>query len=275
MIHCKTLNKDFETKEEMFKELKANEDKIISLKKAAVMKSCDKGQFSPNMSIVRNTDAAKAALNMKADFIYPVINTTKYMDSHDDVHFDGIWNKSLKDNTGKLYYIMDHELSIKNVIAYPKNVKAYVKMLPWSMLGKDYEGETQALIYEIAKSSISNSDAIKAIESNEDLQNSVRMQYVKVKFAVNSDDKDYAENKAYFDSRIEQIANKDEVLKQGYFYGVEEAKIYKEGSMVLFGSNDATPILQNTGEPLKGTIQTEPEESTQTEKSNLLLNLFN
>lgn len=271
MIFCKTLNKSFDTQAEMFKELKANEKLIIDQKRASIFKSCDKGQFSPSMQVVKLNEETKAALSMKEDYIYPVINTTKYMDSHDDVHFDGIWNKSLKDNKGKLYYITDHVLSVNTVIAYPKNVRSFVKMVPWSLVGKDFEGETQALIYEIKKSDIVNDAALKAIEAGNDLQNSVRMQYVKIKFAVNSDDKDYAENKAYFDARIDSIANKEEVLKQGYFYGVEEAKIYKEGSMVLFGSNDATPILQSTNEPTKVTQldNTEPLESTQANKNML------
>ena len=275
-VFCKTLNKSFDTQTEMFKELKDNEENIINLKKAAIFKSCDKGQFTPSMAIVKADEATKAALNMKDDYIYPVINTTKYMDSHDDVHFDGIWTKSLKDNKGKLYYVTDHLLSVNSVIAYPKNVKAYAKMLPWAMVGKDFEGETQALIYEIKKSDIVNDGALKAIESGNDLQNSVRMQYVKIKFAVNSDDKDYADNKAYFDARIDSIANKAEVLKQGYFYGVEEAKIQKEGSMVLFGSNDATPILQNTDEPGKTTLSdiNEPSKDTQSKNNNLMLNFL-
>lgn len=259
----------------MFKELKENEEKIIGLKKASIFKSCDKGQFSPSNNI--KGGVAKSALNMKDGFIYPVINTTKYMDSHDDVHFDGIWNKSLSDNAGKLYYVMDHTLSVNSVIAYPADIKAYVKSVLWTDLGKNYEGETQALIYEISKDSLVNSQALKAIESRAELQNSVRMQYVKIKFAVNSDDKDYLENKAYFDSRINQIANKEQVLAQGYFYGVEEAKIIKEGSLVLFGSNDATPILQNTDEPEKSTLSHVPEKSTQENKSkndNLMLNFL-
>jgi hypothetical protein len=275
-IYCQTLEKYFDSKDEMFKELKANEGKIIGLKKAAVLKSCDKGQFSPMFFASKFNDATKAALSMKEDSIYAIINTTKYIDQHDDVHFDGIWNKSLKDNQGKLYYVTDHELSFKSVVAFPKNVKSYVKMIPWSVLGKDYEGETQALIFEIKKSDIVNPDLLKAIIDGQELQNSVRMQYVIVKFGVNSDAKEYAENKIYFDSVIDSIANKEEVLSRGYLYGVHEAKIMKEGSVVLFGSNDATPILQlmNTIEPTKFTQSFISEPTPVTQKANILLNFL-
>ena len=275
MIHCKTLNKDLATHADMFKELKANEDKIIGIKKASILKSCERGQFTPTLNIVKKLDAEKAGMKLEDGYTYAVINTTKYLDSHDDVHFDNTFKKSVNDNKGRLYYVSDHNISIQTIIAYPKDVDAYLKMIPWSLVGKDFEGETQALIYKMLDS-VMNPNYLEIIKKHgAELQNSVRMQYVKVKFAVNSKDKDYIENKAYFDSRINQIANKEQVLAQGYFYGVEEAKIITEGSLVPLGSNDATSILQNTGEPEKSTIPTEPGEPTQKVNSNLLLNLFN
>ena len=104
------------------------------------------------------------------------------------------------------------------------------------------------------------------IESDPELENSIRMQYVKVQMGIDSMDKMYAENKRYYDSRIGEIANADVVKEQGYFFGVEELKIHKEGSMVIAGgSNDATRIYT---EPTKVT-QTiiEPTTVTQTERN--------
>ena len=43
MIHCNELNKSFETKEQLFKELKLYKNDIIAMKKAQIFKSCDKG----------------------------------------------------------------------------------------------------------------------------------------------------------------------------------------------------------------------------------------
>jgi len=266
MIFCKELNKEFDTKEQMFKELKSNESKIIKLKKASVQKSCDKGQFSPIMTSVKFDETVKAELNMKEDFIYPIINTTLLMDSHSDVHFDGLWNRSLRDQKGQLFYVADHSLKVSDVIAWTEDVKAFVRDLTWQSLGKDHEGSTQALIFEISKSKIVNEAAEKAITDKKKVQNSVRMQYVKIQFAVNSNDKDYVVNKAYFDSKINLIANKEEVMEQGYFWGIEEAKIYKEGSMVLFGSNPITPVLQLNEEPEKSTLEENDQPSSDTEK---------
>jgi len=260
MIKCIELDKDFATKEAMFHALKANEGNIISLKKAAIQKSCDKGQLS-TFNLFKVTEETKSLLNLKEDYIYPVINTTKYLDSHGDVHLDGIWNKSIKEVAGQLFYVADHDLSIKSVIAWPSDVNAMVKEVPWSFVGKSYEGTTQALIYEIPKSAIKNQQAKEIIEEKRPVQNSVRMQYVKVRLAINSTEKDFTENKEYYDSIISSVTNKEVAEERGYFWGIEEAKIVKEGSMVPFGSNDATPIQYK--EAGTSTSEDEPGETTQ------------
>jgi len=241
MIKCIELNSEFTTKTEMFLALVKNEKNIIDLKKASIQKSCEKGQLG-TFNLFKVTEETKSLLGLKEGFFYPVINTTKYMDSHGDVHFDGIWNKSLKEVNGSIFYVADHELKTTHVIAWPKDVNAYVKEVPWSFVGKNYEGNTQALIYEIAKDAIKHESAKEIIEQKHPVQNSVRMQYVKVRLAIDDTSKEFAEHKAYFDSVINDIANKEYAMEQGYFWGIEEAKISKEGSMVLFGSNDATPI---------------------------------
>jgi len=94
----------------------------------------------------------------------------------------------------------------------------------------------------------------------------VRMQYVKIKLAINSSIAEDIEYKKYFDEKIDLIANKSVALEQGYFWGVEEAKIHKEGSLVLFGSNDATAILSNEAGQKSTSETIEPPKGTQTEK---------
>jgi uncharacterized protein (UPF0212 family) len=263
MIKCKQFpDKTFSSKEDLFKALRENVDKIIALKKAAIQKSCDKGY--PLFSfLTKEFDATKADFQMQDGFIYPVINSTRYLDSHDDVHFDGIWKKSLKEQQGKLFYVADHDLKLASVIAYPNNVKSFTANIPWSFVGKNYEGETEALIFQIAKDKIVSVIVKDAIEKEVPLQNSVRMQYVKIKLGINSDAKEDVDFKAYFDSKIDLIANKDVALEQGYFFGVEEAKIVHEGSMVLFGSNDATSILTTQEAAKIGTLDNEPLKNTQ------------
>lgn len=250
-------DKEFSTKEEIFDALLKHMPELIQLKKAAVYKSAEKGQFG---SLSLKLDATKAGFDMEADCFYPIINTTNLMDSHKDVHFPGIWDRSLKANSD-LFYVMDHSLKVGDVIAWPADVTPMVKMIPWSVAGKDYEGKTQALIYKIENTAIKNTSAAVIIADKKPVQNSVRMQYVKMTLGINDKRKDFAEQKAYYDANIDKIANKSEVEEEGYFWGIEEAKIIKEGSMVLFGSNDATPIQYS--DPEKSTLTDEPAEATQ------------
>ena len=193
MITCKNLfgEKTFSTKEELFKELRLNVDKIIALKKANIFKSFEKGIVN-TWCEAKNDIEMKVGPQMKADCIYPVINSTNYLDSHDDVHFPGLWNKSVKEQQGKLFYVCDHELKTSSIIAWPSDVNVQLKTVPWSFVGKDYEGNTEALIYEIAKSAIVNPIAKEIIDNKRPVQNSVRMQYVKIQLGMDSSAKEDA-----------------------------------------------------------------------------------
>ena len=198
-----------------------------------------------------------------------LVNTTNYFDSHGDVHLKGIWTKSLQEQQGKLYYITDHSFKIGDVIAWPGDVKAYTKDIEWQIVGKGFEGTTQALIYEIAKDKIVNDIAKDVINEKRDIQNSVSMIYVKIDLAVDSSEKDYKKEKAAWDKHINSVANKNDAIENGYMWLVSEAKIYKAGSMVLLGSNDATSIIY---EPEKSTQSTKSDKATlEAEKKKVLL----
>jgi len=272
MFYCKELNQEFDTLKGMHKALKANESKLIGLKKAQLLKSAEKGQVSLSGAYLKLNDTQKTVFEMKEDYIYPVINTTRYMDSHNDVHFDGIWKRTLKNGQGNIYYLDSHLSGIDNVIAWKEDVRAFTAMIPWQWVGKDYEGETQALIYEIAEDKIVKQSAIDAIKEKREVENSVSMYYVVIKLAVNSDEKEFKVNKTYYDKRYPEIANKEVPDELGYFWGVEEAKINGEGSMVLLGSNDATAILYNIQDPLKSTPNIDPSKDTQ--KKAVFINLL-
>ena len=240
-IYIQELNKTFTNKEELFKALKDNEQKIISLKKATVYKSAEKGQFASGSL---NASEIKSDFDwMKKGYFYPIVNTTNYYDSHGDVHFPALWNKTIKEQSGRIHYVLDHELKVGSVIAWPDNVGLMLKPIEWSAVGKDYPGTTEALILEVAESDIVNQDAKSVYSAKRSVQGSVRMSYVTIKLGINSDAKEYVENKAYYNSRINEIANRQDVEDAGYFFGIEEAKLIKETSMVLFGSNDATSIV--------------------------------
>lgn len=256
MITCKDLTgKSFATKKEMFLALKQSKEEIIALKKTAI-KFSDAVDFRMKDTLSSKETKKESKLSY-GDYIYPVINTTNYLDSHNDVHLPGIWDKSIPAQQGKTYLIINHELSLGNVISYPSDVEPMVKQMDWASLGKNYEGSTQVLIFKSKITEKSNNAAFLAYRDGEDIQHSIRMQYVKIELAINDESEDFKEEKSTFDKHISQIANKDQATNDGFFWAVSEAKIYKEGSAVLFGSNDATPTLYNLDKEIQPPTSTE------------------
>lgn len=256
---CVDLDQQFNTQAEMFAALKQHEQKIVAVKKAMIQKSYEK-QVPVVTFLDKEADEQKT-IHLKEGYIYPVINTTLYMDSHRDVHLNGIWKHSVKDQQGKLLYLVNHQLEIGKVIAWQKDIAVMVKSVPWSFLGQDYEGNTEALMFEINKSNVQMKDVLELITNKRPVQNSVSMQYVTVRLAMNSDAKGDEAYKQFYDSIIETIANKDQVKALGYFWGVSEAKIVNEGSMVVLGSNPITPIKEKSAEAEDITSKGATEES--------------
>ena len=76
-----------------------------------------------------------------------VINTTFLFDSHQDVHIDGIWKKSLKENK-RIQHLKEHQSGLENIISDGDDLKAYAENYTFKSLGFNYKGETQALIFE-------------------------------------------------------------------------------------------------------------------------------
>lgn len=169
--------------------------------------------------------------------IYPVINTTNWLDSHADVHAKGIWGEDL----GNPSYILDHDFSVSGLIAQPSDVKAEVRRMRWKQLGLDINGTTDALVFEVTLKEYANPDFMRAIQNGVTLQNSVRMRYDEVVLCVN--DKDYGAEYEAWNKYIKEVANREDAEKLGYFWYIKKARVYLEGSAVLRGSNEVTPVL--------------------------------
>lgn len=276
-IYCRELDKKFSSKDEMFFALKANVDKIVAIKKAAIKDSDGVNyQFRENSEADVTKGIAPDMLKTvkTGDTIYPVINATNFFDSHGDVHLDGIWDISIQQQKGKLYYTVNHELKLGSIISYPNEVEASVKTLNWSDLGENYDGQTQALIFAAQLTDKSNKDAKKAIKAGVPLQNSVRMQYEKMVLCVDSTAKGLEQERMNFYMYLPKIANKDEVMAAGYYWGIQAAKIVKEGACVLAGSNRATPILYTDPSNKQSKKGTEPPADRSIEvKSDYFYNL--
>tara|TARA_R110000744_G_scaffold4934_5_gene17529 strand:+ start:165 stop:1004 length:840 start_codon:yes stop_codon:yes gene_type:complete len=239
------LNKEFVTKEDMIKAVFEKKDEIIAFKKSVVYKSVDKGQVSGG---VFNQTTSKGVA-VKSGFFRPVINTTNFLDSHLDNHVKGIFVKSSKEQNGKIRYSLDHSTKIADVIAYPKDVEISVIDTTFKELGYDFDSPTQALVFDIAKTSIENDIALKVINKQLPVQNSVSMQYLKISLAINSEESEYVEEFKAWNKHYPKLANKEYADEIGMMWIVSEAKIVNESSMVTQGSNSATPILYRKNEP--------------------------
>jgi len=254
MIFCRELNKSFEDKKNLFKELKSNEKTIIAQKKLEI-KSFEKGlQVVSNQNQISKALQDETIKGIKFDnnYYYFVVNSANILDSHNDMHVDGNWNKTVKEQQGKVYLVWEHKLSKENIIAFPEDIILITAKIPFSVLGKNYEGETYSLIYKIAKDKIIDKTAKEWLEDGRSLQASVRMQYVKIEPAFNS--KDFPKEKETFDTYYPLIANKEEHNEIDYFWVVKEAKNVMESSLVLFGSNSATGRIDNKEEQGKTTL---------------------
>lgn len=273
-IFCKELDKSFDSKEDLFIALKESEQVIIDEKKSKIYKSIDKGlELINNQEAISKIVETEKGIKFDDDYYYFVVNSANILDSHNDMHVDGNWNKTIKDQQGKVYLVFDHKLERKEIIAMPKDITLMTAKVPFSLLGKDYEGKTYSLIYKVAKDKIVDAQAKEWLEKGVDLQASVRMQYVKIETAFNSDNTDYAKEKEVFDTYYPLIANKNDYKEINYFWVVKEAKNVYESSLVLFGSNSATGRVDNK-EQLQNTqieIKNEQSNDTQTQEQKRVL----
>lgn len=262
MLYCSELDKNFKTRREMITALKANKDMIMDEKKSIIRKS-------QGVSLVIKSDGAAKEDDVPkilaiGDDVKVAMNTVNYFDFDKDVLLSNSWDKSADEQNGKTYHIVNHELKIGSIIAYPKDVKVSVEEHKWSDLGKSFDGETQVLIFVSKMTDKTNKDAFLAYKDNEPIEHSIRLRYIKMAFAFKSEEPEDKKENALYMEHYPSIANKEEVDKYEYFWAVLEAQIYKEGSMVLFGANDATPQLSSKAEPTKVTPKIiEPPKGTQ------------
>lgn len=255
---------EFTDKSKLIDYMVSNKSKLIAQKKS-VKKEADAITFASDLLIDRDevvkADASNPGIpaDAKQIKVRSIINTTKLFDSHGDVHLDQLWNKSLKEGTFSL--VQEHQFNFKGTIS--DNVKAFVKQMTWHELGVNFEGKTQALVFDSIIDKEENEFMFEKYRTGKVKNHSVGMQYVKIDLAVNDDryEKEFATWEKYFD----EIANKDDALAAGYFWAVSEAKII-EGSAVKRGSNWVTPtqsIQQTKGadgshskiEPVKSTLK--------------------
>ncbi len=271
---CKELNKSFDSKDEMFCALKSNKKDLIDVKRSEIFKSYDKGSSVPVLGLdIKSANETVKGLFSDKNYYYVVVNTTKVLDSHGDVHVNGIWNKTVKEQQGKNYLVTDHKMELANVVGKKGDIEMFTAEIPFKSIGKDYSGNTQALVYKLHKDKALNGIGKDWLDSGDDIEASVRMQYVKIDLAMNSDNSDHKAELKNYNDNINNIANKSEFEDITHFWIVSEAKNIGESSLVLAGSNSSTGIIEVKDiQPSTDTV--EPSTDTQKDSAKSTIKLF-
>lgn len=252
--------KEFATKKELFDFIVTNKDTLIAQKKAT-QKTVDCSVIVPTTLVWDKNILAKKEegevidpINIDKLQVVVVINTTNFMDSHDDVHIPGIWNKSLTENK-MIMHLQEHDMEFEKIIASDNDLKAYTKRFNWSELGYSYSGTTEALMFDSTIWRKRNAFMLNQYANGWVRNHSVAMRYVKMDFAIN--DESYPNEFEAWKKYYPMIANYERADERGFFCYVLEAKCI-EGSAVPLGSNICTPTLDNgmkNEPPIKGTRQ--------------------
>jgi hypothetical protein len=258
-------DKEFTTKDELFKALKENKPSLISLKKS-IEKRADSINYvnSINSDLTANKEENGTQTEVEKLQVKVIINTTNFIDSHNDLHINGIWNKSVSDNANKGFlHLQEHDRDFDKVIS--DNAKGYVESITWKSIGLPYSGKTEALIFDSIIEKKRNEFMFKQYSNGWVKNHSVGMRYVKIDLAINSESEWDKDEKELWDKYYPVVANKEVADERGYFWVVSEAKII-EGSAVVMGSNSATPTIsvENKSEADKITPEIiEPSKDTQ------------
>lgn len=227
----------FKEDKELFDFLVKNEADILYSKKQAIKYS---DGFAGINIATKSFSMPKADLmDQESIDVIAVINTTKLLDSHGDVHIDGLWDKSLAENM-RIKHLQEHKMAFDKIIADKDDLKAYAKEYTWKELGYNVPGKTQALVFESKIRKDRNPYMFEQYAKGNVDNHSVGMRYIKIVTCIN--DEDYPTQKENYDKYAPMVANSEELERSKYFWAVLEAKAI-EGSAVPLGSNTITPTV--------------------------------
>lgn len=250
-------NKSFANKEELFKELRANKEELMSVK-MATDKQADAINYNPTFSYKKdaNKEQGATAEDVNKIIVKAVINSCGILDSHGDVHLKGCWTKTVKE-TKNSPHLDSHKRNFQDVISTDTK---------WSVETINVKGiDLECLVMNSTIDKKRNEYMFNQYKNGYVNEHSVGMRYVRNKLylCVNSDSKWDVEEKENWDKYIDQVINREEAEAQGYFWAVAESKAI-EGSAVVFGSNSFTPTTEVTEikEPLQDTQSENKNEPT-------------
>lgn len=169
-----------------------------------------------------------------------VINATNLLDTHKDVHQPGIWKKGLAEAPPR-FLLKEHKMTFENEIS--KELKAFTETTTFKDLGYPrYKGTTEILVFDARIRKSLNDYMFRKYALGEVDNHSVGMQYRKMFFCLNTDSREWKEEKDNWDKWYSTIANPKDMGENEFFWSQTEAKAI-EGSAVLGGSCWTTPTL--------------------------------
>ncbi len=243
------------------KEIIKNKKELIRLKKA-VIKSGDIISFDSETALKVSEALKGESFGTDTDtelFKTIVGNTYNWLDSHGDVHIEGIFTKSIKENGENVMHLHDHIQQLTAKVGTP--LKVYEKSVTWQQVGLNKAGNTTALLMNTRIEKERNPAIFKDYKSGSIQQHSVGMQYMDMVLCVN--DKEEKEEFAAWQKYSGRVANIEKAEEAGYFWAILQAKLI-EISAVIKGSNELTPTFANqvkegaqTFEALKGIVSEE------------------
>lgn len=251
---------EFKTDKELFDWIVENEETIFAQAKSSVKHAEPFGHLTVPM---KDGISLKAEVGVEVPLIdrdvlsvKAIINTTNLLDSHKDVHIDGLWDKSLSEKSRRILHVQEHKsYEFDKIISSGSDLKAYVETVTWKSLGYDMEGKTQALVFDSKVRKDRNKYMHEQYARKFVDNHSVGMIYVKMATCIN--DEDYPVQKENWDKYASLVANKADLEMTKYFWAILEAKCV-EGSAVPNGSNWATPTSSVSGAD-KDTVENKVE----------------
>ena len=186
-------------------------------------------------------EKASAMPDFGESFTKSVIgNLAGWMDTYDDVSMRGSFNRTVNNNAKMMYFLKDHGKASTDIIASLKGVS--VENINLASLGIEGNGlfEQEAIVFTGEFDIRLDPKAYYLYYYDMAKQHSIGLQYVRISLAVN--DADLKEEYKTWVDNIGQVINQDKAVSKGYFWAVEEQRVF-ENSLVLWGANDKTPVL--------------------------------
>ena len=253
------INKDFSTKKEEIEYVYKNRKEIIAIKKGALKMADSIDSQIQNSELVSKAMHTSNEEDTDTEIKRTIIgNTYFWMDSHNDVHVDNTFKKSISEKGGDVLHLHDHIFQLTAKVGTPS--KVYESTIKWTDLGVEKSGTTTVVMMETTIKSSLNSKIFSQYLSKDINQHSVGMHYVKIDMAING--KEYKEEYATWLRYIDLLGNKEKADEKGYFWAVKEAKLV-EISAVIKGSNELTPTIDTKDIEPSVDTQNEPLKDTQ------------